>query len=109
MSCLVNFSVLCGELRERLPLLPCADGQIARLVAPSPQQTPLGRFLAPPCSDFGRSRQSCIIEFAHGVADSSVAATQFVGCLAHSEPNHPVVAAVVAVNRVKSPYYQHTR
>ena len=97
----MNFSVLCSELRERLPLLPCADGQIARLVAAQPHQTPLGRSLTSPRADLGWSRQSCIIEFAHCIAGGSSAATELIGGFAHAKANHAVVAAVVAVDQFK--------
>ena len=101
MSRLVNFTVLCGELGKRLPLLPYADGKVASLIAAQPHQAPFGGSFASPRANLGRSRQPRIIEFAHCVADSSLAATQLIGGFAHPESDHAVVAAVVAVDQFK--------
>jgi hypothetical protein len=101
MSCLMNFSVLCGELGEWFSLFPNAYGKIACFIATQPHQPPLGCSLTSPCSEFSRSRESSVVEFAHCVADGPFAATQFIDRFSHAESNHAVVAAVVAINELK--------
>jgi hypothetical protein len=78
---------------------PSLDRKLSRLVAAMESQAPFRRALASPQTPGDRVSKPGVIEFAERIAGPALRAFETVCKLAHAQPNHPVVDAVVAVDQ----------